>query len=249
MNINGEDLDGVHGCVSYLKGLWRGEKPGPLGRVAVVGGGNAAVEAARASIRAGAGAVKLIYRRTRKEMPADPHEVEQALEEGVELIDLTVPVAFEGKDGRLARIKCVKMKLGSMDASGRRRPVEIEGSDYYMDADTVIVSIGQRADYPEEIAKNIDRSPSGTLKIKNGGETSVPGVFASETLSPDPLPLSRPWPQGEGRPGRLSVISGRERAISWRARTGLNEEHTIRYQRVCQKRAGTPPPTGPSPKG
>lgn len=179
MGIQGEDSQGIYGCVSFLRDLWKGKKPESLGRVAVIGGGNAAVEAARASLRSGARSVTLVYRRTRSEMPADPHEVEQALEEGVKLESLTVPVAFESRNGRLARLRCAEMKLEGIDASGRPRPVPIDGSDFTMPTDTAIVSIGQGSNVPLGIGGDIRKTPLEALEIAESGKTSIEGIYAS----------------------------------------------------------------------
>jgi NADPH-dependent glutamate synthase beta subunit-like oxidoreductase/NAD-dependent dihydropyrimidine dehydrogenase PreA subunit len=179
MKTKGEDLEGIYGCVSFLKGLWSGETPESLNRVAVIGGGNAAVEATRACVRSGAESVTLLYRRTRKEMPADPHEVEQALEEGVKLRHLTVPVEFEGRGHRLARIKCIKMKLEGLDASGRPRPIPIHGSEFFVNADTAIISIGQEPDFSYGIGGDLRLKKHGTIEVTTNGVTNIPGIYAS----------------------------------------------------------------------
>ena len=186
MNIKGEDLEKIYGCVSFLKGLWRGKTPESLGRVVVVGGGNAAVEAARACIRSGAASVTIVYRRTKKEMPADPHEVEQALEEGVKLRGLTVPVEFEGKGNRLARIKCIKMKLEGLDASGRAKPVPINGSEFYINADSAIISIGQTPDFSYGMTGDIKLKRRGTIEVKTNGETNITDIYASGDATSGP---------------------------------------------------------------
>jgi heterodisulfide reductase subunit A-like polyferredoxin len=105
--------------------------------------------------------------------------VEQALEEGVKLKHLTVPVAFESRNGRLARVRCLKMKLEGIDASGRPRPVPIEGSEFFIDADTAIVSIGQQADAPLGIGGDIKKTPMDGLEIVKNGETNIAGIYAS----------------------------------------------------------------------
>jgi len=144
--LEGEELKGVVGCLTFLEGLWRGGRPERLGRVAVIGGGNAAVEAARASLRQGADSVTILYRRTEEEMPADPQEVRQALEEGVELLTLIQPRRFEGWMGTLTGLRCTRMRLGPRDSSGRPRPVPVRGEEVFIPAETVIVSIGQGLD-------------------------------------------------------------------------------------------------------
>ncbi|MBW2563585.1 MAG: FAD-dependent oxidoreductase, partial [Deltaproteobacteria bacterium] len=179
MKIKGEDLKGIYGCVSFLKDLWKGKKFKSPGKVVVIGGGNAAIEAARASVRLGVKSVTIIYRRTRKEMPADPHEIEQALEEGVILKTLTIPVEFEGRADGLARVKCIKMKLGDVDASGRPRPIPVDGSDFLINADTAIISIGQKADISYGVGGNLKLNQRGTIEVEAGGQTNIFGVYAS----------------------------------------------------------------------
>jgi len=179
MNIKGEDLKGIYGCVSFLKNLWKGKKFKSPGRVVVIGGGNAAIEAARASVRLRAKSVTIIYRRTRKEMPADPHEIEQALEEGVKLRPLTIPVEFEGRGNGLVQVKCIKMKLGDVDASGRPRPIPVDRSDFFINADTAIVSIGQKADISYGVGGDLKLNQRGTIEVEAGGRTNIFGVYAS----------------------------------------------------------------------
>ena len=204
MNIKGEDLEEIYGCVSFLKGLWRGKTPGSMGKVAVIGGGNAAIEAARASIRSGAASVTIVYRRTRKEMPADPHEVEQALEEGVKLRCLTVPVEFEGKDNRLARITCIKMKLEGLDASGRPKPVPIDESEFHINADTAIISIGQEPDFSYGMAGDIKIKRRGTIEVSTNGETNIAGIYASGDATSGPSTVVEAM--ASGRRAAQSII-------------------------------------------
>jgi glutamate synthase (NADPH/NADH) small chain len=150
-------------------------------KVAVIGGGNVAMDSARSAIRLGAEEVHIIYRRSRQEMPARNEEIENAEEEGVIFDLLFNPVEFIGDEkGWVKSIKMIRMELGEEDDSGRRRPIPIEGSDFIYDADTVVVAIGQKAnplllDATPEIKKNkwgyIDVEPKS-------GKTSMKGVFA-----------------------------------------------------------------------
>jgi NADPH-dependent glutamate synthase beta subunit-like oxidoreductase/Pyruvate/2-oxoacid:ferredoxin oxidoreductase delta subunit len=179
MKIRGENLKGIYGCVSFLKNLWKGKSFKSPGSVVVIGGGNAAIEAARTSIRLGAQSVTIIYRRTIKEMPADPHEIEQAIEEGVKLRPLTNPIEFSGKGDVLKQVKCIKMKLGDADASGRPRPIPVDGSDFFINADAAIVSIGQQADISYGVEGNLKLNRRGTIEVEEGGLTSISGVYAS----------------------------------------------------------------------
>jgi dihydropyrimidine dehydrogenase (NAD+) subunit PreT len=139
----GDDLPGVWESLPFIEAIKTGHLPDVGEHVVVVGGGNTAVDAAREARRLGASEVTLLYRRTRAEMPAYPHEVTEAHEEGVHLEWLTVPLRFIGGE-RLEAVECRRAKLGAPDASGRRRPKEIPGSEFVMRADTVVKAIGQR---------------------------------------------------------------------------------------------------------
>ena len=139
----GDDLPGVWESLPFIEAL-KTERVPEVGRdVVVVGGGNTAVDAAREARRLGAAQVTLLYRRTRSEMPAYPHEVVEAEEEGVHLEWLAVPLRFVG-DERVEAVECRRARLGEPDESGRRRPEEIPGSEFLLRADTVIKAIGQR---------------------------------------------------------------------------------------------------------
>lgn len=144
MDIPGEaENEGVYHGVDFLRNI-RLDQPQPVGkRVAVIGGGNTAIDAARTALRSGADEVTILYRRTRKEMPAEEVEIHAAEEEGVKIQYLTAPVEVIGRDGHLTKLKNIKMELGEPDESGRRRPVPIEGSEYEMDMDTVIIAVSQ----------------------------------------------------------------------------------------------------------
>ena len=145
MGIPGEDAGGVIDAVEFLRAVNLGQKPEIGNKVAVVGGGNAAVDAARVAKRLGKDVV-VLYRRTRPEMPAAREEVEELLHEGIEIKYLTVPVKVLAKNGRMNAVECLKMKLGDIDASGRRRPVPIEGSEFTIELDTLIIAISQQPD-------------------------------------------------------------------------------------------------------
>ncbi|MFW6052337.1 MAG: FAD-dependent oxidoreductase [Desulfosalsimonas sp.] len=138
--IEGEDSDRVIDGISFLIGVNTGKRPGIGSRVVVVGGGNTAVDAARASLRLGS-EVKIIYRRTRQEMPASNEEIEDALDEGAVIEYLTAPVRISNSG-----VDCIRMELGPPDSSGRARPVPVEGSEFSVECDTVIMGIGQTAD-------------------------------------------------------------------------------------------------------
>ncbi len=150
LQIDGEHHPNVHLGIDYLRHVVKGTDL-PVGdTVVVIGGGNTAIDCARTALRKGAKHVKLVYRRTRDEMPAEPLEIEEALHEDVEMVFLAAPTkitaASMDPDGGPIQLHCVRMELGEPDRSGRRRPVRVEGSDFVIDADTVIGAIGQTTD-------------------------------------------------------------------------------------------------------
>jgi formate dehydrogenase major subunit len=186
IHIEGEDLDGVMAGIEFLAQVKAGDVKRLNGTVAVIGGGNTAVDAARTALRLGAKKVYMIYRRTIKEMPANPEEIEAAQHEGVEILFLSNPKRYLGNNGKLTGIECIKMKLGEPDESGRRRPVPVEGSDFEVAVDYVIEAIGQKPDF-HGLPVQGDHNPKG-FKVTRWGTletdpltymTSVPGVFAA----------------------------------------------------------------------
>lgn len=177
MRVQGEDLDGVYGGINFLGKLGLGEKPVIGKKVAVIGGGNTAMDACRTSVRLGAEEVYIIYRRTRDEMPAAEIEIEEAEEEGVIYKFLTNPVEILGKDGKVSGIKLQKMELGEPDASGRRRPMPIEGAFEEIELDNVIMAIGQYAD--TEGFDAVEKTKKGTISAdEHTFRTNIENVFA-----------------------------------------------------------------------
>jgi heterodisulfide reductase subunit A-like polyferredoxin len=144
LGIPGEDIEGVIPGVDFLRRVNQGELTKLEGRVVIVGGGDVAIDAARSALRLGAEKVTIIYRRTRAEMPAREEEVEAALAESIEIHYLTAPTKILSQDDRVTGTECLRMELGEPDASGRRRPVPIEGSEFTVEAELVIPAIGQQ---------------------------------------------------------------------------------------------------------
>jgi len=180
LSCPGEDLPGVYQALPFLRELNLNQS-GPSGglaqlgrRVAVIGGGNSAIDAARCALRLGAD-VQLIYRRSRVEMPAAPWEVSAAEEEGVRLTFLAAPVQVLEKNGRVSGIQCVRMELGEPDASGRRRPVPVPGSEFVVEVDSVIAAIGQTV---ESEGLGVETKWGRVVVDDLTLETSVKGVFA-----------------------------------------------------------------------
>lgn len=143
MGVEGEDREGVWSGIAMLERANKGEQLDLGKKVIVVGGGNTAIDCARTALRLGADEVSIAYRRSRAEMPANPEEIHEAEEEGIKMLFLTAPVSFSGS-GRQLTMNCVKMRLGEPDASGRRRPEPVPGSETALPADSVIAAIGQK---------------------------------------------------------------------------------------------------------
>jgi len=176
MGIEGEDSPGVIDGATFLREVNLGLRPSLGERVAVVGGGNVAIDAARTALRLGAREVNLLYRRSRDEMPAAHTEVEQALEEGVEILFLVAPTRIRREGGHLV-VSCVRMELGDPDASGRRRPVPIDGSEFDKEFDTLIGAIGQAPQTPGDFRIRMGRG--ATIQVDPVTlNTNRAGVFA-----------------------------------------------------------------------
>ncbi|MBF0230512.1 MAG: FAD-dependent oxidoreductase [Desulfamplus sp.] len=193
--IEGSDLDGVRQGVDYLRelNLTGNTKTGK--RVAIIGGGNVAIDVARSAVRLGAQKVTIIYRRTRKEMPAWEEEICAAEAEGVEIIYLSAPekaigdiVDASGKQqGNLSKVRCIRMELGEPDKSGRRRPIPIEGSEYDLEVDQLIYAIGQQPDLSAIKESEIKITKWATTEVNPiTFETGKKGVFAGGDIQTGP---------------------------------------------------------------
>ena len=188
LNISGENLNGVYSAnefltrVNLMKAFKYPEYKTPVvvgDKVAVVGAGNVAMDAARTAKRLGAEDVYIVYRRAKEQMPARSEEIHHAEEEGIELKLLNNPVAIHGKDGRVDKMECQQMKLGEKDDSGRRRPIPIEDSNWMLDLDTVIIAIGQN---PNPLltsnTKDLKTKSWGGIEVNDDQKTSRDGVYA-----------------------------------------------------------------------
>ncbi|MDP8218035.1 MAG: NADPH-dependent glutamate synthase [Candidatus Theseobacter exili] len=189
MNIPGENLNGVYSAnefltrVNLMKAYDFPNSATPIKRgnhVAVVGGGNVAMDSARSALRLGAEKVDIIYRRSRVEMPARIEEIENAEEEGIEFHLLTNPKRIIGnKDNWVTGIECYRMELGEPDDSGRRRPVVVHGSEFIIDLDTVIIAIGNDANpLLTNRIEGLELNKWGNIVADENGKTSVPGMYA-----------------------------------------------------------------------
>ncbi|MHA2142540.1 MAG: FAD-dependent oxidoreductase [Candidatus Thorarchaeota archaeon] len=186
LRIEGENSTGVYHAIDFLEKVNRGEEVSLGYHVAIIGGGNAAIDAARVAKRLGVKHVTIIYRRSRAEMPAIPHEIEDAIEEDIELKILTNPVECIESKGRLVGVTCIEMKLGEPDESGRRRPIPIPGSEFSIPFENMIIAIGQRAD-PKGPHAELEMTKWGTPKVDPVTlQTSMENVFAGGDLATGP---------------------------------------------------------------
>ncbi|MBN2239316.1 MAG: FAD-dependent oxidoreductase [Dehalococcoidales bacterium] len=200
LRIEGEDNPGVEDCVTFLRNISLGKSPKIGKRVAVCGGGNAAIDSARSALRLGAEEVTILYRRTAEEMPASIEEVNQTIDEGIKIEYLVNPVRIS-KAGDALEVECIRMQLGAIDSSGRRRPEPIEGSEFKMVFDNVIEAIGQQPDIPDEFG----------LPVSQGNTI----VVDPDTLATDKKGI---YAGGDAVNGPASVIeaiaNGRRVAVS-----------------------------------
>jgi len=190
LGVPGEDLNGVYSANEFLtranlmKAYLFPEYTTPIKvghRVAVIGGGNVAMDSARVALRLGAKEVTIVYRRSRKEMPAREEEIVNAEEEGIKFQFLTTPIAFLGdEEGSLVGIRCIRMQLGEPDESGRRRPIPVEGSEFDLPLDTVVVAIGQGANpLLSQTTPELKVNQRGYIMVDEQTlQTSIPQVFA-----------------------------------------------------------------------
>ena len=175
LGVEGEDSPGVYDGASFLRDANLGIKVNTGNRVAVIGGGNVAVDSARVALRLGAKKVDILYRRTRAEMPAGPEEVEATLDEGINIVFLIGHIRVTQKDGHLV-LTCNRMELGEPDASGRRRPVPIKGSEFDTEYDSIIGAIGQRPEIPDDFKVKTGRGD--IIQTDDTLATSQQGVWA-----------------------------------------------------------------------
>lgn len=194
MNISGENLSGVYSAnefltrINLMKAYNFPEYDTPIRvgrRVATIGGGNVAMDCARTALRMGAEESYILYRRTETEMPARLEEIEHAKEEGVIFKLLVAPTRYIGDEkGWVKQVECIRMELGEPDASGRRRPAPVKGSEFLMDADTVVVAIGQSPNpLVPKTTKGLQTTEEGTIIVDEEGRTLREGIFAGGDIA------------------------------------------------------------------
>ncbi|MDH4219878.1 MAG: FAD-dependent oxidoreductase, partial [Candidatus Aminicenantes bacterium] len=179
MKIPNEESEGVLDAVEFLRDFNLGRKVEIGDKVTVVGGGNSAIDAARVAKRLGKD-TRIFYRRTKAEMPAIPSEIEEAILEGIDIQYLVTPIGVQSNNDKIKGIECIRMKLGDVDESGRRRPVPIEGSEFKVDVDTLILAISQEPDISLIVGENgLKVSAWSTLEVDPETlHTNVEGIFA-----------------------------------------------------------------------
>ena len=200
LRIEGEDSPEVMEGISFLREINMGNKVRVGSRVAIIGGGNVAIDASRNALRLGAKEVTIIYRRTRTEMPASEEEIDEAIHEGVKIEFLAAPIRIERKDS-VVELICIHMKLGAVDTSGRRRPVPIESSEFSSSFNTVIAAIGQMPETPDQFGLPLGRGNTfqvDTYTLATGRE----GVFAGGDAVTGPATVIE------------AIAAGRQAAIS-----------------------------------
>jgi NADH-quinone oxidoreductase subunit F len=218
LGVPGETLAGVVESMDFLRDYNLSGKAGVGRRVVVIGGGNAAIDAARTAHRLGAASVTIVYRRTRDEMPAWGEEVEEAEREGIHLRMLAAPVEILGRDGRVAGVRCQAMILGEFDRSGRRRPEPKPDGLFTIEADMVIAAIGQTVDLASLLGGLPARVDSRGRLVTDPrtGQTSVDWLFAGGDLATGPSSVTEAIGSGErAAAGMDRFLSGQDRAF-WR---------------------------------
>ncbi|MGY5879447.1 MAG: FAD-dependent oxidoreductase [Candidatus Thorarchaeota archaeon] len=203
LRIEGEDAKGVFHALEFLDDINLGKSVKLGKRVAVIGGGNAAIDSARVSLRIGADEVSLVYRRSRSEMPANEMEIEDAEHEGIDLKILSSPAKILETGGKVTGLRCIKMELGEPDASGRRRPVPIPDSEFDIEVDSIVVAIGQGIE-ADDYFTDLEYSEWGLIQTdKQSHQTSVEGVFAGGDTVSGPATVVKAV--GAGKKAAISI--------------------------------------------
>ena len=212
LGVEGEDMEGVMHGVDYLRRVNLGESLS-LGRnVVVVGGGNVAIDVARTALRTGSDKVFILYRRTKKEMPASQAEIHHLEEEGVKVEFLAAPVKIHGENGTLTKIECIRMELGECDASGRCRPVPIPDSNFMIEADAIIPAISQDVEHMDDAETKLALSRWKTFEVDDVTmQSSVEWIFAGGDAVLGPQTAAKAAYQGkEAAESIIRYLEGRD---------------------------------------
>lgn len=219
LNVEGEEFEGVFHSLDFLREVNCGKGVDLGDKVVVIGGGNVAIDSARTAKRLGAGEVTLMYRRSEDEMPANRREVQEARLEGVSFVFLASPKGFVSRNGKVVSIDSIRMKLGSEDETGRRRPIPIEGSEFEIPVDSVILAIGETPDV-SFLPKELEVTKGNTIVADPVTlETRIPGVFAGGDVVTGPASVVEAMAMG-----RKAAISIDRYARGIDLHTGREEE-------------------------
>ncbi len=231
LNIPGEDAQGVLPGVDFLRRVNLGEEVEVGEKVAVIGGGDVAIDAARMALRLGAKEISIVYRRTKEEMPANAEEVEEAEDEKIKILYLLAPTSILTENGRVKGMECVRMELGDYDESGRRRPTPVKGSEFIMKVDTIIPEVG----YKPELT---------CFKPEEGFKMTRAG-----TLAPDPLTLATHIPGvfagGDVVTGPSTIVQ----AMAHGYQAAVSIDRYLKGQDLCKDRVYLPLRRADVPKG
>ena len=241
VGCKGEDADGVIGGIDFLRKVVRNEYIDFGEKVAIVGGGNTAMDACRTAVRLGAKEVYNIYRRTKDEMPADRLEIEEGEEEGVIFKNLTNPLEIiKDENGHVKQVVLQVMELGEPDASGRRKPVPVEGKTETLDVDTVILAIGQKVDAS---AFDVEKTRKEAIAYdENTYMTSIPGVFAGGDCGNDKISIAIEAIADAGKVAEIIDGYLKGEAVAYEKpyfveRTDITEKTFEDREKLCRERA------------
>ncbi len=240
LGIPGEDLKGVVHGIDFLEELNLNGGEVRVGRkVAVVGGGNAAIDAARTALRLGAEKVTILYRRTKGEMPAQDEEIKAAEAEGIEFRFLVTPARIMGDGDRVRAIECQRMKLGEFDRSGRRRPVPIQDSRFELEVDMIVPAVGQFSDTASLFdGLEMETGGGGVIRVHKDGQTNVPYIFAGGDVTSGPASAIKAIAAGQRAAEAIDqyLRPDENRVYPWRQRKPVNtffdpEAEPVQYER------------------
>jgi NADPH-dependent glutamate synthase beta subunit-like oxidoreductase len=238
LGIPGEEMQGIRSGVEFLRDVSLGKEVAMGKRVAVIGGGNTAIDAARSALRLGAKPF-LLYRRTREEMPAFPAEILEAEEEGIEMSFLVSPVRVLGESGKIKQLECVKNRLGPPDEDGRRRPVEIKGSKFSLDVDQVISAIGEDADLtalPRKLAIK-----DGIVPTDERGATKQAGIFAGGDITQQPRTVVHAIGSGKRAAIFIDCLLKGQKGEGLLEALSVGEKGSLSMRRYLQEESERPP--------
>jgi NADPH-dependent glutamate synthase beta subunit-like oxidoreductase len=203
LGITGEEMEGVYPGTTLLKEINLGRSVKIGQKIAVIGGGNVAIDTGRTALRCGSKEVFIVYRRSKEQMPAYREEVEAAEEEGIKIYYLTTPSRIIGRNGKVVGVECIRTELGDQDESGRRRPIPVKGSEFVLDADMVVPAIGEIPDLSFLDSYKLEVTDKGTMKVDTHTlYTGTDGVFAGGDVVSGPATVIE------------AIAAGRKAAIS-----------------------------------